>query len=168
MIGRSEDMAMGKVAESRALSVDYEGDFNLWGLEQARLLREGRWSEADLENIAEELESLGRSQKTELRNRLAVLLQHLLKWHYQPDKRKYGWRSTIIEQRVSIETLIETSPSLKRYPAEIRDRMYKIARMKAADETGLPEQLFPEQCPYELTDALRSGFYPGPEEHDVV
>lgn len=159
---------MAKVAETSRPAVGYEIDFNLWGLEQARLLREGRWAELDLENIAEEIESLGRSQKTELRSRLGVLLLHLLKWHYQPEKRKYGWRATIIEQRVSIEGVVETSPSLRRYPAEMLDRMYGLARVKAADATGIAERALPETCPYTIEEVLRSSFYPGPEEHDVV
>ena len=65
-------------------AVKYEDDFYGWATEQAALLRAGRVSEADLAHIAEEIESMGRGEKRELVNRLAVLLLHLLKWAYQP------------------------------------------------------------------------------------
>ena len=83
-------------------SATYEQDFFAWTSEQARLLREGRAADADLANIAEELETLGRVQRRELVNRLAVLLQHLLKWSYQPDRQGTSWRLTILEQREAI------------------------------------------------------------------
>ena len=62
-------------------TVDYEKDFYAWTVEQARLLRSGELSEIDVENIAEEIESMGRSERREIGNRLTVLLSHLLKWH---------------------------------------------------------------------------------------
>jgi hypothetical protein len=160
-------MAMGKVAEKPKAGL-YDTDINLWALEQARLLRDRRWADLDLENVAEEIESLGGSQRSEIWNRQVVLLQHLLKWQYQPEKRKYGWRSTINEQRISIERVIETSPSLHRYPVDILARCYLIARSRAADETGIPEKAFPPHCEYSVEQLLDSRFYPGPEEHDVV
>jgi hypothetical protein len=168
MMAGTRGQAMSTLAEKPQMQTAYEADLNLWGVEQARLVREGRWQELDIANIAEEIESLGGSQRSEIRNRLTVLLQHLLKWEHQPAKRKYGWRSSINEQRIAIVDLIETSPSLRAYPGTLMDRCYVIARAKAADETGLPEKTFPATCAYSIEQVLSSRFYPGPEEHDIV
>ena len=84
-------------------AVDYEDDFYAWTVEQARLLRSGEFSELDIENIAEELESMGRSDKREIESRLSVLLAHLLKWQLQVGLRSRSWSGTIREQREHIE-----------------------------------------------------------------
>src|ERR1035438_9493947 len=92
----------------------YEQDFALWAEETARLLRAGALDDLDIENLAEEIESMGRKDRRELRSRLKVLLSHLLKWRIQPDHRSGGsWRSTIAIQRSDIEQLLEESPSLR-------------------------------------------------------
>ena len=80
-------------------SVAYDDDFFAWTQEQARLLRDGELADIDVENLAEEIESMGRSVRRELRNRLALLIMHLLKWRFQPAFRSRSWSSTIIEQR---------------------------------------------------------------------
>ncbi len=87
-------------------AVDYEKDFYAWTVEQARLLRAGELSALDVANIAEEIESLGRSDRRELGSRLTVLLLHLLKWRSQPDTRSKSWLATIREQRRQIEKLL--------------------------------------------------------------
>jgi len=97
----------------------YEQDLFAWANDQAVRLRDTRPKGIDWENLAEEIESVGRSQKAEIRNRLRVLLIHLLKWQHQPKRRSASWQSTIGEQRISIEGVIEDSPSLRRYPSEI-------------------------------------------------
>jgi hypothetical protein len=97
----------------------YENDYLEWLDRNIKLLKKSRLSEVDLENIIEELESLGRSEKTVLRSNLTVLLMHLLKWDYQPEKRSNSWRYTIIEQRRRILDAFEDSPSLKRFFEEI-------------------------------------------------
>ncbi|MGH9627003.1 MAG: DUF29 domain-containing protein, partial [Bryobacteraceae bacterium] len=89
----------------------YESDFHAWAFEEARKLRAGE--PVDVNNIAEELEDLGRSQQQQLVNRLAVLLAHLLKWEYQSDKRTPSWNATIKEQRIRINRLVDKMPSLK-------------------------------------------------------
>ncbi|MEH3144867.1 MAG: DUF29 domain-containing protein [Methylobacterium frigidaeris] len=145
-----------------------EADFYRWTQEQAALLRAGRWSALDRDALAEEIADLGGSQKSGIRSRLTVLLHHLLKWEFQPQRRKYGWRATIIEQRVGLADIVEMSPSLGRWPAEALARAYRLARVRAVEETGLPEQTFPTTCPYALERILDDGFYPGTEERDVV
>ncbi|MET7248032.1 DUF29 domain-containing protein [Methylobacterium sp. EM32] len=149
-------------------NVSHDTDYYLWTQAQAALIRAGRWSALDREALAEEIADLGGSQKSEIRSRLTVLLHHLLKWEHQPQQRKYGWRATIVEQRTSLDDLVTMSPSLRAWPAEVLGKAYRLARVRAADETGLPERSFPPDCPYTLVQILDERFYPGPEEPDVV
>lgn len=159
---------MTRTARSAQKGDLYTADLCLWTEEQAALLRARRWAELDSANIAEEIESLGGSQKSEIRSRLAVLLMHLLKWEFQPEKRKYGWRATIIEQRLQIDGLIDLSPSLRSWPGAVLDKAYRLAIGAAAGETGLPETTFPNTCLYSLAQILDLGFYPGPQETEIV
>ncbi len=138
----------------------YETDFYAWLLKSAELLRRGEFAELDLEQIAEELEGMARSDKRQLVNRLAVLLAHLLKWQYQPEKRSKSWQRTIREQRKRISLLLEDSPSLKYEIEEKLTDAYEIAVLSAANETGLDEDYFPESCEYALDEVLDSEFYP--------
>ena len=138
----------------------YEADFAQWSLEQAALLRDGSIEGLDRENLAEEIESLGRSERYEVESRLGVLLVHLLKWQFQHAKRKPGWKSTIREQRSRITRRLKDSPSLKGYPAEILAEEYLLARSKAADETGLEEDVFPRDCAFSIAQILDPEFFP--------
>ena len=146
----------------------YDEDFALWSAEQARLIRAGAFAALDLEHLAEEVEDMGGSLRSEIASRLAVVFEHLLKWEHQPGQRKYGWRSTLSEQRAAIAFLLEDSPSLKRQPALSVPRAYRLGRIRAMGDTGLPERAVPAECPYSIEDALNHAFYPGPEERDVV
>ena len=92
----------------------YDQDFAVWTSETAQLLRAGRFDEVDIEHVAEEIEDMGKRDKRELHSRLTVLLLHLLKWNWQPNKQSSGWQSTIITQRAELEQLFEDSPSLRR------------------------------------------------------
>ncbi len=96
----------------------YKQDFYAWTQRQAELLRAGQLGELDIENLIEEIESLGRQERQELRNRLGVLLGHLLKWHYQPEARSKSWVYTIREQRQEIQRHLKENPSLKPYLRE--------------------------------------------------
>src|SRR3990167_6767445 len=98
----------------------YNQDFYAWTIHNAESLRQGKLSEIDLENVAEEIESMGKSEKRELLNRLAVLLSHLLKWKFQSPRRSNSWKYTIKEQRIQLEDLLEESPSLK---ASLEEKM---------------------------------------------
>ena len=73
----------------------YETDFYRWTVEQSQFLALGKLHGLDLENLAEEIASLGRQERQELENRLGVLIGHLLKWQYQPNKRSRSWQVTI-------------------------------------------------------------------------
>jgi signal transduction histidine kinase len=140
-------------------SVAYDDDFFAWTQEQARLLRAGDFSEIDAANAAEELEDMGRSLRHQLRNRLVVLVMHLLKWQYQPVFRSTSWSSTIREQRQQIDELLEESPSLRSMIADL-SRVYRRARTKAAGETGFLESAFPSSCPYTPEQILSEDFLP--------
>ncbi|KQU02329.1 hypothetical protein ASG60_17790 [Methylobacterium sp. Leaf469] len=146
----------------------YDTDLYLWTQAQAALLRTSRRQDIDWHHLAEEIESVGGSQKSEIRNRLAILLQHLLRWEFQPEKRKYGWRASIVEQRLQIDGLVDVSPSLRSWPETVLAKSYRLARVRAADETGLPEATFPEVCPNFMAQLLDDGFYPGPLAPKVV
>lgn len=142
------------------LSQEYEQDFFAWINHNVQLLHEGKISEIDVEHIAEELESMGRSEKRELINRLAVLLSHLLKWQIQPGLRGNSWKYTIKEQRLQISELLEESPSLNHKLEENMNHAYKKGKLIAIKETGVEEDEFPKKCPFTLSHALDDSFYP--------
>jgi len=138
----------------------YEQDFYAWANEQAALLRSGRLAEADIGHIAEEIESMGRSEKRELVNRLTVLLLHLLKWQFQPGLRGNSWRLSIEEQRYRLEDHLNDNPSLKtQLDGAVRDA-YRLALIEAERETGLARATFPPVCPYTYEQAAKSDFWP--------
>lgn len=149
-------------AEALDTLVRYEDDYHAWMLQQIALLKAGRISDVDIPNLIEELETLAASPKREIENRLVVLLHHLLKWELQPSRRSNSWKASILEQRSRIRREIETSPSLKRYPAKVVGSEYPVARLRASGETGLPLSAFPETCPYSAQQALDHDFWPGP------
>jgi hypothetical protein len=136
----------------------YDRDFHAWALETAAALREGRLSEVDIEHVAEELETMGRSEKRELASRLNVLVLHLLKYAYQPERRCGSWRGSIAEQRHRIEDLLEDSPSLRTALPDLLAREYPSAREKALLETALLD--LPEGCPFTLDEILSKEFWP--------
>ncbi len=138
----------------------YEADFVAWLEDQAQHARHGETAALDLENIAEELEGMARSDRREIRNRLSVLLAHLLKCWVQPNRRSSGWLGTIAEQRDHIVELVEDSPSLRTYPAQILDRYYPIARRNAARQMRLRVGAFPESCQFSIDEILDPGWLP--------
>lgn len=138
----------------------YEQDFWLWTQAMAEALKSGNFSQLDLENLAEEVESLGRSDRRELQSRLTVLLMHLLKWQFQPEMRSGSWKGTLREQRRRILALLKDSPSLRSFLIESIDDAYKNAREQAADETGLELVTFPLNCPHTIETILDSEFLP--------
>ncbi|MBV8442897.1 MAG: DUF29 domain-containing protein [Hyphomicrobiales bacterium] len=135
-------------------------DFYAWSLEQAALLREGRVGEADLEAIAEEIESMGKTEKRELVSRLTVLLLHLLKWRHQPSHRGKSWRLSIANARNEIADHLEDNPSLKAVLDRAMEQAYRYARLKAAIETEFDEDDFPERSPWTFAEATDPGFWP--------
>ncbi len=135
-------------------------DFYAWSLEQAALLREGKIAEADLDLIAEEIESMGKTEKRELVSQLTVLLIHLLKWRFQPKGRGKSWRLSIANARDEIADLIADNPSLKPMLDDVTAQAYRYARRKAAIETSLDEERFPGQCPWSFAETMDEAFLP--------
>jgi hypothetical protein len=141
----------------------YETDFYQWTQTQAAALRQKDVAALDLDNLAEEIESLGRSDRRAITHQLERLLLHLLKWIYQPQERARrgrSWRGSVRQARQAIAELIEESPSLHDLPAERLPRAYARARGQAMDQTGLPLATFPEACPWTPEQALDEAFWP--------
>jgi hypothetical protein len=138
----------------------YETDFFLWTKEQAAALRAGRLDALDRDNLAEEVESLGRKDRRELESRLTVLVMHLLKWRYQPAERGGSWDSTIRTQRREIQKLLHDSPSLRPAVAEALDNAYDTARRNASAETRLALDSLPARCPFKLDRILADEWLP--------
>ena len=138
----------------------YEQDFHAWTSRQATLLRAGAFDQADIDNIAEEIEAMGRSERRELVSRLSQLLLHLLKWRYQPGLRGASWRLTIEEQRDAIAGHLRDNPSLKSHLDQAMDDAYRWARRRAGHETGLADSSFPKLCPFPFNEAIDPSFWP--------
>jgi hypothetical protein len=141
------------------LNYDYEKDFYAWIRHNVQLLRQGKLTAIDANNIAEELESMGRSEKRELVNLFAILLMHLLKWQYQPQRHGKSWKNTIDTKREDILELLQECPSLHHeLPAKLM-LAYKKARRFAENETDIDINCFPSTCPYALEQILNEHFY---------
>jgi hypothetical protein len=138
----------------------YETDFYLWTRQQAKLLREGRFGDLDLKNLINEVESVGSSEKREVRSRLTTLIAHLLKWKYQPGLRGPSWRRTIREQRSQLMELRSASPSLRTYITRQATERYLGATLDATEQTGLAAGLFPETSPFTAEQVLDPDFFP--------
>lgn len=129
-------------------------DINAWAIEQASLLRNRQYDALDVHGIADEIEDVGKSEQRELANRMAVLIAHLLKWVYQPDRRGASWQATIRAQRKEIMYGLGESPSLKPKLADALwvDMVWSKAMAQAISETGL--DCFPTACPWDLTSQI--------------
>ncbi|WP_373528071.1 DUF29 domain-containing protein [Nostoc sp.] len=138
----------------------YETDFVAWTEETVQLIQAGQFGQVDWDAVIEEIESLGRSDRRELKSRLEVLLQHLLKWQHQSSLRSSSWRNTIDEQRNRIADLLQESPSLKSYPEEVLAQCYDRGFKAASNETELPINTFPVECPYAIAQVLDAEFLP--------
>ncbi len=138
----------------------YGQDFYAWANEQAALLRAGRLSEADIEHIAEEIESIAKREKRELVERLTTLLVHLLKWRFQPAFQSNSWRLTIEIQRVKLDYYVAESPSLKHSIEETIKAAYGFAIPGAVGETGLDRSAFPLVCPWSYGQMMDLNFFP--------
>ena len=128
------------------LDTTYESDFYQWTQQQADLLRKGALSDLDVEHLIEEIDSMGRRDKSALRSYLLNVAMHLLKWQYQPERRGMSWRLSIENGRDQIAWQIKDSPSLRLQLAELLADVYPSAQRNAAGETGLPLTTFPKTC----------------------
>lgn len=139
---------------------DYDKDFYAWAIHSAELLRQGKLSEVDIEHVAEEIESMGKSEKRQLMNRLSMLMAHLLKWKFQKIRRSKSWTLTIKNQRMEIKDLLEESPSLKKDLEVKFQHAYEKSVLLAAEQTGMDEKEFPKKPPFTLKNCLSDHYYP--------
>jgi hypothetical protein len=149
--------------KATAATAGYERDFYAWSFEQARALRERRPQQLDWENLAEEIESLGRSDRNQVRSRLAVIVVHLLKWQHQPKDRSPSWKATLNTQRRDLEFVLADSSSLRRLVPALLAEIYPRARRDAADEMGLIHAVarkLPQTSPFTVEQVLDPEFFP--------
>lgn len=138
----------------------YEQDYYLWLEDQVARLKAGDAAGLDTANLIEELGDMGANQKTAVKSNLRVVLIHLLKYRYQPEKRSGSWISTLIEHRARVTDAFSDSPSLRRHASDSLPEAYRLARKRAASETGLPPETFPDDCPFELGEVLDQNYLP--------
>ncbi|MGK7893439.1 MAG: DUF29 domain-containing protein [Xenococcus sp. (in: cyanobacteria)] len=138
----------------------YEQDFCLWIENTAHLLEERQFSQLDLENLVEEIRTMGKSEKNALESNLIIVFLHLLKWQYQPDKRSRSWESSIFEHRRRIHKAFKNSPSLKPFFTDIFAECYQYGRKQASIETGLSLAAFPIESPFTIDNILDENFLP--------
>jgi hypothetical protein len=156
-----DGVAAGQPISHRAkLAALYEHDYYTWTGAQAQALRERKGSGLDWDNLAEEVEDLGKAERDRLESHLESLLMHLLKWAYQPQRRSRSWSKSIREHRFRIPRVLRDNPGLKAKLAEIFADAYEGARFSAENETGLGLSALAESCPWSVDDVMRSDFLP--------
>jgi hypothetical protein len=153
-----KDTDIGLAPTDQPPATEYDRDFYSWLMEQARLIRDGQWSALDRENLAEEIESLGREQFNKLESALRVLMLHMLKWDFQAERRSRSWWATIAEQRLRLNDVLADNPGLLPRIEEAMARAYARARLRAIKETELDEKVFPEARPYSWHDIVSRDF----------
>ena len=152
-------MVQVKAEEAGSTSI-YEQDYVRWIEQQVELLHEGSLESLDVPNLIDELGDLAINHKHALESNLVVVLKHLLKYHYQPDRRSRSWLSSIREHRRRIRRIILGSPSLRPYAATVFADAYAEGRLQAADETALPAEGFLAAAPWTLEQVLDPDFLP--------
>lgn len=138
----------------------YEMDRAAWLTRQVELIKSGRFALVDQEHLLEELEAEVGNYRREIKRRLRVLIAHLLKWKYQPDRRSSGWRGAIRVQRIDIADLLKDNPSLRQNVRQAIEDAYSDAVKLAADETGMLEDAYPASCEWEESELLNPDFWP--------
>lgn len=144
----------------------YDDDLYSWALEQARLIREGVETGLDRENVAEELESLAKREASKLESALSVLLLHMLKWDYQPERMSRSWDNSIATQRDRYRDVLADNPGLKSRQASILAKAYRDAARLASSQTGIPRDELPDTCPYTMDAILHRAFEYQPPARD--
>ena len=132
----------------------YEKDFLGWTQMQSILLKKKDFSALDITNLIEEIEDLGSSTHSKMESLLRVILCHLLKIKFQPEKHTPSWDRSIKSCLTQARRLLRKNPSLKHYLEEIFMDAYEDSIPWAADETGLDEDIFPKECPWTIEEIL--------------
>jgi hypothetical protein len=152
--------AMGALLQDKVAKPDYEADFYSWAMSQAKLLREGRLDDLDIANLAEEIETSGRSERNALRSHYKTLALHLLRYAHQPSMKSRSWLVSIVNARAEIRRVIEDNPGLRPMRDELFAKGYADSRETAAAETGLAIKTFSRQPAFSRASAEEDGFLP--------
>jgi hypothetical protein len=150
---------MGAERQTRPTS-PYTQDFVAWVEQTVAQLQAHDFDHVDWENLIEEVADMSRRERRHLESNLIVILLHLLKWQYQPDRRTGSWKSSLREHRRRVNRDRQDSPSLQPYLEDSFSECYSNARDQAADETGLEVDRFPRICPYTIEQVLSPDFLP--------
>ena len=163
-VGQRDDR-LESLSHPKNLTDLYEHDYYTWARAQAQALRERKVSGLDWDNLAEEVEDLGKVERHRLESHLESLLMHLLKWVYQPQRRSRSWSNSIREHRFRIQRVLRDNPGLKATLPQLFADAYEAAWFWAENETRLDLSTFPESCPWSLDDTMRNDFWPeGPSK----
>jgi len=147
-----------RTKDSGGSTADHEQDLYSWLVEQARLVRDGRWQAIDQENLAKEVEGLAQQQFDKLAGAVHVLLTHLLKWDHQAIRRSRGRVQSVQSQRQAVADVLARNPGLAPRIPEAITHCYRKARAEAANDVGLDENSFPAKCPYEWNEIVAREF----------
>lgn len=131
---------------------EYDKDFYKWANQQAKFLKSGEYAKLDMDNLFEELEGLGKSEKFRLGSYLENALMHKLKVQFQPEKHSRSWDLSIKEAIFKAQQTLEENPSLKSKLRKILENAYFSAKIRAAKETEMEESIFPDECPWPLEE----------------
>ena len=154
-------MRQAKASDQAERTLLYECDYYTWALVNAAAIRERRLEHVDLDNVAAEIEDLGKSQESALESHLKVVLLHLLKLQHQPRRSTRSGQLTVREQRLALRKVLRRNPGLRGETREILNDAYQEARVAAARETRLKEERFPPHCPWTFQQAEEDKFFPG-------
>ena len=152
------------LAQSPLTSSLYDRDYALWLETTIEQLRQQNFDQVDWENVLDEFESMSKRDRRSIKSNLVILLLHLLKWEFQPKMRSGSWSGSIIEHRQRLRDLLNDSPSLRSYVAEVLSLAYSDAIVRAVNETGLEIAMFPIDCPHDILNILNPSFLPGSNE----
>lgn len=131
-----------------------DSDFAAWIYDQVAALKEGRFSDLDIDDLVDEVESLAKRDFKAFTSALRIILLHMLKWDFQPERRGNSWRRSINAARKAAWAELASSPSFRSRIRDATDDAYGSARMIAADETGVFERNFPVECPYDWDEIM--------------
>ena len=147
----------------------YERDYFAWVQHQVQALREHRIEGIDWENVAEEIEDLGRSERHSIESQMVRLLEHLLKLQYSrgilAKNNARGWQLSVRDARLVARRLIEQNPSLRPQLTEMLQFAYQRGRLAALRKARLPDDAIPGACPWRVDQVLDDSFLTGPPVH---